>query len=125
LPGYQVGPQNTNWLLAYGMGLPPDSPELVAEGDGQTAPDGTLRLEFTSEAAQTPRVYQLEVTAKDESGLPFRRAARPRSTRQTSISACARFWVGRAGEASGFDIRWSIGRRRQAAYASYLPSSRK
>ena len=106
LPGYQVGPQNTNWLLAYGMGLPPGSPELVAEGDGQTAPDGTLHLEFTSEAAQMPHIYQLEVTAKDESGLPV--SARS----QTQVNPADFYigvrpdsWVGRAGEASGFDIQ--------------------
>ena len=104
--GYQVGPVNTDWLdvftysyWQYGFGA------SVAEGDAQTAPDGTLTLEIPTEANQARQRYTLEVTLTDESGLPV-------SARTTVNGNPAAYyigvkpdaWSGAAERESGFSV---------------------
>ncbi|HXF84980.1 MAG TPA: Ig-like domain-containing protein [Anaerolineales bacterium] len=72
LPNYQTGILDTSWLDPYPlMGLASDLGTPIAEGTGQTTPQGILSIELPpipeSDAAQ---IITLEVTAQDESGLP-------------------------------------------------------
>ncbi|MBN1147462.1 MAG: Ig-like domain-containing protein [Anaerolineales bacterium] len=107
LPGYYVGLQDTDWLRAYN--LPSFSGplgEFVSEGEAQTAADGTLTLEFPSQANDMRTRYTLEATIEDESGLPVSaRASLEANPDEFYIGVRPDAWVGRAGEAFGFDIQ--------------------
>lgn len=106
LPGYQVGPVDTGFLEAFRMPSYLDPlGEPVSEGDGETAPDGTLALQFPTELEDTRLRYTLEVTVVDESGLPV--SARDRvevNPDEFYIGVRPDTWIGRAGEPSGFEV---------------------
>ena len=110
LPGYQVGVEDTRWLSAFyeptfqfGM--------LLSEGDSRTGPDGKITLDLPAPAnpairADARNQYTLEVTAKDESGLPVSaRAGVDANPAVFYIGVRPDAWVGRAGEQSGFDVQ--------------------
>ncbi len=104
--GYQVGPVNTDWLdvftysyWQYGFG------ESIAEGDANTAADGTLTLEIPTEADQARQRYTLEVTLTDESGLPV--SARTEIYGNPAayyIGVKPDSWSGAAERESGFSV---------------------
>ncbi len=76
LPGYRVGPINTNWLMPH---VPSylDLGVVVARGDGITDDVGQSLLNFTEDdmslvdtQAGNMQKISLEVTVTDETGLP-------------------------------------------------------
>jgi alpha-2-macroglobulin len=75
LPGYMTGNRDFNWMFAFpddNLGGPLGM--LIAEGNAQTRPDGSLTLRlpnpiFEREVAYR-RLYTLEVTVRDESDQP-------------------------------------------------------
>ncbi len=104
LPGYQVGLEDTRWLEAFYYGDFGFASQ-VAYGEGSTDPQGKLRLELPTETSDARQRYTLEVTLTDESGFPV-------SGRDTAEVNPAKYfigvrpdaWVGRAGDATGFDV---------------------
>ena len=71
IPNYQVGPVDTSWLDAYnysfsmwGIG------DFVTEGNIQTDANGLATLTIPAPAMPGRQEYILEVTIRDESGLP-------------------------------------------------------
>ena len=107
LPGYRVGPVDTDWLEAFRY---PDFfgslGKSVSEGDSQTGTEGTLELEFPTELNDTRQLYTLEVTALDESGLPVSaRASVITNPDLYYIGVHPDTWVGRSGEQVGFDVQ--------------------
>jgi len=107
LPGYQVGPLDLSWLSANEIFFFPDSlGELVMEGEGQTAPDGTFFLELPTGPSQQRRRYTLEVTIQDESGQPVS----GRSTIEVNpsdfyIGLKPDSWTAQAGEMASFEVQ--------------------
>jgi uncharacterized protein YfaS (alpha-2-macroglobulin family) len=107
LGGYQVGPADTDWLQAFRI---PDflGPlgVKISEGDAQTAPDGTLALDFPTEVKNSRQHYTLEATIQDESGLPVSaRASADANPDQFYIGVRPDDWVSQAGEQTGFDVQ--------------------
>ncbi len=113
LPGYQVGPEDTSWLLPRwagsdygGLGA-----AFIAQGDDQTGADGSLSLHFTSKVLVTvaPESLQkltLEVTITDDSGSPVSaRASALRHPAAIYIGARPDAWNSQAGSAIGFDLQ--------------------
>ena len=106
LPGYQVGLEDNRWLESQ---FYPDFSgpfgRIVDHGEGRTGPDGTLALDFPTEATDARLRYTLEVTAEDESRLPV-------STRDSMLVNPDVFFIGlkadanpgRAGEQAGFEV---------------------
>jgi uncharacterized protein YfaS (alpha-2-macroglobulin family) len=109
LPEYQVGSLDTWWLEPFRFGpFPGALGSLVAEGDAQTQPDGTLALDLPAPEAPEGRRqrYTLEITAQDESGLPVsNRASIHVNPAQFYIGVQPDAWVGRAGDTLGFDVQ--------------------
>ena len=107
LPGYLVGPEDNYWLGAYPfISFGTFLGEPLVEGDAQTGPDGRLALELPSQADDARKLYTLEATIKDESGLPVS----ARGTIQVNpadfyIGLRPDAWVGRSGEAAGFEVQ--------------------
>jgi len=111
LPGFQTGPQNDYWL--YGISRQPFYPELgipIAQGNARTAPDGTYTLQVENPVdsenfGKNTRRYSLEVTVKDESGLPVSARGSVRiHPSEFYIGIQPDLWVSKAGQESGFDI---------------------
>ncbi len=107
LPGYHVGLEETDWLVAYQYPNFADPlGELIEEGEAQTQPDGSLSLELPTQAADARQLYTLEITATDESGLPVSaRASLEVNPARIYIGVRPDAWFGRAGEALGFEIQ--------------------
>lgn len=104
LPGYQVGTQETDWLLPLPGGFPAFG-ELVAEGEGETGPDGSLALEFAAAQEDSRQGYTLEATAEDESGIPVSaRASLEVNPAEYYIGVRPDAWVGQAGGTTGFEV---------------------
>ncbi len=105
LPGYQTGSMDFDWLTpswaeAGILG------RLLQSGQARSESDGSLLLTFDAlPASESPRILTLELTARDESGLPV-------STRAETFLHPADFyiglrpdqWVGQSGTALGFDV---------------------
>ncbi|MGW8250749.1 MAG: MG2 domain-containing protein, partial [Anaerolineales bacterium] len=103
LPGYQVGVDDLRWMSAFpsffGFG------RFIEQGQGRTDAQGRLVLELDTGEVESRQRYTLEVTLQDESGQRI-------SGRDTIDVNPAEFyigvrpdaWVGRSGEASGFDV---------------------
>jgi uncharacterized protein YfaS (alpha-2-macroglobulin family) len=110
LPGYQVGVEDTRWLSAFYMPAFQFGTQ-VAEGDAKTGPDGKITLDMP--AIDNPAVrpdarnqFTLEVTAKDENGLPVSaRTELDVNPATFYIGLRPDAWVGRAGEQSSFDVQ--------------------
>lgn len=113
VPGYQTGALDFTWLRAFS--IPVFSSVLgvqVAQGASETAPDGTLTLEFPS-LPENPAVnlqlrqrYTLEITAADESGLPVSdRASLLANPAEFYIGLRPDNWVGQAQVESGFEVQ--------------------
>jgi uncharacterized protein YfaS (alpha-2-macroglobulin family) len=107
LPGYQVGPEDTSWLLAFRFpNFRGPLGDLVEEGEATTEADGTLRLEFPTKPGGARQRYTLEVTATDESGLPVSaRGSIEVNPDEFYIGVRPDTWVSRAGEAAGFEVQ--------------------
>ncbi len=115
LPEYEVGAYDTGWLdLMILSPLTNDYTVTIAQGEAQTAPDGTLILELDSltedwtlaEMGTQRMRYHLEVVAEDESGLPV--AARADTLvhpAQVYLGARPETWSGRAGEVAYFNVQ--------------------
>jgi alpha-2-macroglobulin len=114
LPGYQVGPIDANWFNPYPywflMGMDRSLGFLVAEGDAQTGPNGVLDLDVPVDSGeyipQSGR-YRLtmEVTLKDESGLPVSaRASVMVNPAEFIIGVKPDTWTSKAGEQAGFEV---------------------
>jgi uncharacterized protein YfaS (alpha-2-macroglobulin family) len=105
LDGYEVGPRDDDWMISF-PGPFFQSGELVQSGEGQTGPDGLLELELATEAGDSRQMYQLEVTAQDESGLPVSaRQQIPVNPAEFFIGIRPDTWVGQANRQIGFDIQ--------------------
>jgi alpha-2-macroglobulin len=114
VPGYQVGPIDTNWFYPYPywilMGMEHSLGFLVAEGDAQTGPDGALALNVpvaSGEYLPQSGRYRLtlEVTLKDESSLPV--SARARVVVNPApfiVGVKPDSWTSKAGEQAGFEV---------------------
>jgi alpha-2-macroglobulin len=114
LPGYQVGPIDTNWFNPYSywflMGMENSLGFLVAEGEAQTGSDGTLVLnipvapgEYISQAGRYR--LNLEVTLQDESNLPVSaRASVLVNPAAYIVGVKPDSWTSRAGEQAGFEV---------------------
>ncbi|MCZ7552054.1 MAG: Ig-like domain-containing protein [Anaerolineales bacterium] len=107
LPGYQVGPQNLDWLEAFQYPDPGSSfGNLVSEGSGETDPQGKLVLQFPTQLNDERQRYTLEATIVDESGLPVSaRDAVDVDPETFFIGLRPDVWVSRAGEPLGFDVQ--------------------
>jgi len=106
LPGYQVGKQDDRWLSPFPGLFMPSFGEQVSQGEGETDPQGMLKLEFATEPADTRYRYTLEVTSTDESGLPVSaRSSIPVNPDEFFIGVRPDAWVGRVGSESGFDVQ--------------------
>ena len=93
LPGYQVGPLNTDWLMPtydiytiYGT--------MVGYGETETNDQGHLTLDFTQDDLETSQTtpgslqeYTLEATITDDSGLPV-------SQRESILVHPEEFYIG-------------------------------
>jgi hypothetical protein len=107
--GWHTGPQDTPWLSwfpdpsAYGY--------FFAQGEGVTAPDGTLTLDIPLEdlaklELDRKQILTIEVTASDESGFPV--SARASLTFHPApfyAGVRPEVWGGRSGEEIGFSIQ--------------------
>lgn len=108
LAGYNAGIADTSWLRAHrfpfsfgGVYLG----DMVTEGTAYTGPDGLLVLDLPTQSDPGRRLYTLEVTAQDETGLPV-------SARTTAIvnpsaiylGVRSDAWTGRAETPSGFEV---------------------
>jgi uncharacterized protein YfaS (alpha-2-macroglobulin family) len=107
MPGYQVGLEDTRWLDTFylpGPGMYPG--DLVDQGEATTNADGLLTLELPTESSDQRKRYTLEVTVQDESGLPVSaRSSAGVNPAEYYIGVRPDAWVGRAGEAIGFDVQ--------------------
>jgi alpha-2-macroglobulin len=113
LPGYQVGVVNTNWLNPYMrmfmFGLDPLG-YLVSQGDAVLGRDGTLSLDVPvspGEVIPASERYRLtlEVTLKDESGLPVSARASTRvNPAEFIIGIRPDSWTTRSDEQAGFEV---------------------
>ncbi|MFT3890368.1 MAG: Ig-like domain-containing protein [Anaerolineales bacterium] len=79
LPNYNTGVIDTSWLDVFHMPTDFGSVYLgksIADGTGQTTPDGTLSIELPAiPESEVGQIVTLEVTATDESGLPVSASA--------------------------------------------------
>ncbi len=111
-PEYQVGPQDTSWLDAFSL---PRGHSLLgiqlASGEAKTDINGLAGLELptlTDSKLIDPLLrqkYTLEVTLSDESGLPISARSSAWVHPETFyIGATPDQWVGKAGQAGGFQI---------------------
>ncbi len=110
LAGYQVGPVDDSWLLPVSLSgaFAGSNGNLVAQGDNKTAPDGSLTLHLTETDLRNSAEQKLtlEVTLRDEGGLPV-------SVRDSALvhSAAGYIgihpdgWTGQAGSGLGFDLK--------------------
>ncbi|HWQ83254.1 MAG TPA: Ig-like domain-containing protein, partial [Anaerolineales bacterium] len=94
VPGYQTGALDFSWMQAFNFPSFGGSLGIqVAQGASETAPDGTLTLEFPTlpeNSAVNPQLrqrYTLEVVAADESGLPV-------AARASLLANPAEFYIG-------------------------------
>ncbi|MGD9092327.1 MAG: Ig-like domain-containing protein, partial [Anaerolineales bacterium] len=106
-PGYHVGLEDTRWLDAFylpGPGMYLGDP--IDQGEATTNLDGLLTLELPTGTTDQRKLYTLEVTAQDESGLPVSaRSAAGVNPAEFYIGVRPDAWVGRAGESMGFDVQ--------------------
>ncbi|HLE14775.1 MAG TPA: Ig-like domain-containing protein [Anaerolineales bacterium] len=105
LPGYQVGKLDLDWFSPFpGLNIPVFG-EQVAQGEGETDPQGKFQLELPTDPADVRYTYTLEITAIDESGLPVSaRSSTQVNPAQFYIGVRPDAWVGRAGEEFGFEV---------------------
>jgi uncharacterized protein YfaS (alpha-2-macroglobulin family) len=104
LPGYEVGKRDDRWLSPYPY-INRYWGELVAEGDSETAPDGTLTLDVSPPAADSRQRYTLEVTAQDESGLPVSARARIEvNPAEIFIGVRPESWVSQVEQMTAFEV---------------------
>ncbi len=107
LPGYQVGLVDYSWLNAYYFGFPGDPLGMqIQEGQASTNPQGVYELALKVPESDRRKHYTLEVTLQDESGFPVSaRATLEANPADFYIGVRPDAWVGRANEASGFDVQ--------------------
>jgi uncharacterized protein YfaS (alpha-2-macroglobulin family) len=113
IPGYQTGSLDFSWMQAFRFPSFFDSLGIqVAQGASETAPDGTLTLEFPGlpeNEAVNPGLrqrYTLEVVAKDESGLPVAgRASVIANPAEFYIGLRPDNWIGQAQVEAGFEVQ--------------------
>jgi alpha-2-macroglobulin len=113
LPGYAVGSVSTSWFNPYMrmfmFGLDPLG-YLVSQGDAVLGRDGTLVLDVpvgSGEFISSTDRYRLtlEVTLKDESGLPVSARASTRvNPADFIIGIRPDAWTARAEQEAGFDV---------------------
>jgi uncharacterized protein YfaS (alpha-2-macroglobulin family) len=103
LPGYQVGVDDLRWMSAFPLFFP--FGRFVEQGQARTDAQGRLVLELDPGEVELRQRYTLEVTLQDETGQRI-------SGRDTIDVNPAEFyigirpdaWVGRSGDAFGFDV---------------------
>ncbi len=113
LPGYQVGPVNTDWLSPYlrlfMFGFDPLGFQ-VSQGDAVLGRDGRLALDVPVQAGQFISALEryrltLEVTLMDESGLPVSARASARvNPADYIIGIKPDTWTARAEQQAGFEV---------------------
>ena len=105
LPGYQVGVEDTRWLMPFPGLHAAMFGELIVEGETVTDPDGRAEIEFTTDLDESRQLYTVEVTAEDESGLPVSdRASIEVNPADFYIGVRPDTWSGQAGREIGFDV---------------------
>jgi uncharacterized protein YfaS (alpha-2-macroglobulin family) len=105
LPGYQVGVEDTRWLLPFPSIFALPFGELVVEGETVTDSDGRAEIEFTTALDESRQRYTVEVTAEDESGLPVsNRTSIEVNPAEFYIGVRPDVWAGQAGREIGFDV---------------------
>jgi len=109
LPGYSMGLIDTSWLDAFHFpgNLSSDYfGKLIEEGTGQTTPEGILSIELPAiPESDSGQVVTLEVTAKDESGLPVSTRAELRvHPEDFYIGLRPDQWTGTANSPLGFEV---------------------
>ena len=107
LRGYQVGVADTSWLKAYYFGFRGDPlGSQIQEGEASTDSQGRYELELSLPEQENRKRYTLEVTIQDESGFPVSaRASLEANPADFYIGVRPDLWMGRAGEASGFEVQ--------------------
>jgi hypothetical protein len=106
LPGYKVGIEDLLWLdpMAFMRGGSPFG-RFIEQGTARTDPQGRLVLELPAGEIEYRQRYTLEVTLQDESGQ--RVSARDSldvNPAEIYIGVRPDTWVGRAGQAIGYDV---------------------
>jgi uncharacterized protein YfaS (alpha-2-macroglobulin family) len=108
LPGYRVGKEDANWFSIYPEFDFNPLGDQVSSGEAQTGPDGLLSLSLPGSDTQVKdahRIFTLEVTLKDESGLPVSaRASLDMHPASFYIGVEPDLWVGQAGSAMSFEV---------------------
>jgi uncharacterized protein YfaS (alpha-2-macroglobulin family) len=109
LPNYETGVLDTSWQNAFRSpgGFDPNYlGDPIAEGDGQTTPQGTLSIALpVLPEKDAGQIVTLEVTAQDESGLPVSARAEMRvHPADFYIGLRPDQWIGRADEPVGFEV---------------------
>jgi hypothetical protein len=108
LPNYETGLVDTSWLDVFRSGEYGSDyfGNLIAEGTGQTTPQGTLSIELPAiPEAEAGQLVTLEVTAQDESGLPVSaRAQMHVHPAEFYIGLHPEQWIGRADSSMGFEV---------------------
>lgn len=105
LPGYQVGAEDTRWLLPFPRMYLSLFGELVVEDEAETDPEGLLKIEFVTDPEDSRQQYTVEVTAQDESGLPVsNRASIDVNSAAIYIGVRPDAWAGQAGRAIGYEV---------------------
>lgn len=109
LPNYQTGLLDTGWLDVFQMQDFASSAyfgDLIEEATGQTTPDGLLSIELPDiPEADSGQIVTLEVTTKDESGLPVSARSQLRvHPADFYIGIRPDQWIGRANSPIGFEV---------------------
>lgn len=107
MPDYQVGVVDNSWLNAYNFPFFADPLGVqIQDGQASTNSQGIFELELQLPESEQRKRFTLEVTLQDESGFPVSaRASLEANPADIYIGIRPDTWVGRAGEASGFDVQ--------------------
>ncbi|MBN2118242.1 MAG: Ig-like domain-containing protein [Anaerolineales bacterium] len=109
LPNYQTGLVDTSWLDVFHSPGATGSAyfgKLLEQGTGQTNSGGLLSMELPAiPEAEAAQLVTLEVTARDESGLPVSARAQLRvHPADFYVGLRPEQWIGRADSPTGFEV---------------------